>query len=740
MNQTSPELLNQQRFRVRGLFIVSILFRQQQPDNYSGSLIAAADQWLKTTFASSNFFSGIIHTTENWVIQTFEHHFRDFQVGAELDLANLYETLLGIETGEEQQKDKFTSVKHYRNKLGSYYTPKELAFQVTQNTIETYLKNNQPTKNKISKLVFADFSCGVGNFLIEIIRFFGTWANQHGYHADQKSALLKEIVKNIYAIDVDCIALEVAKINVLLESGQTNAYLDITHNYYHANFLLQSSWPVEEENKQNLFASGYIYHQGLALDKNKLRIYDIILGNPPWEKIRFEEKKFAANSLPIDFKSQLELAKKALKKDSFFDLSNSGELNTYALFTEAAARLKTTDGIAGLVLKSGLVTSQVNKKLFRKFVKEQQIIAIYDFINRQKIFDIDSRERFCFLLLGTSAEQTFKVAMNLTKPEEINTNCIMVELSAQDLERLNPLSGMLPNFSNAEEAAFLLRMAHSLPSFNKVHDVKFGRIVHLNTHASDITKVTYPDSLAIYEGKFFNQFNGKFAGFNGMSSQQKYGSKVAAVPLNGEMPESRFFINREKWLDLSKNHNQPFMLAWRSLTSATNTRTCIATILPFIPAIQSVQFLTTAAENLLYLCGLYNSVVFDYVLKKKLSGIDLTQSVINQMPVPSPNAFLMVKDTIDQLVYSLLCTDKRLDPLFEQLDIKKPVPGSRYELLKKLDLEFIQLYQLSAEEVKLVVREFPKQYGQADEAWFLENLSNNAISTTSTMSAAGPVN
>ncbi|MFD1257874.1 Eco57I restriction-modification methylase domain-containing protein [Mucilaginibacter terrae] len=738
-----PEVFNERRFNVRALFIAGIFFKQQLNEANQQTRFTSVSEWLKTTFAESNFFSTIIAATDYEIIQIFEDHFKDWNENIDIDISSLYETLLGIETGEEHQQNKFSAVKHYRNKLGSYYTPKALARIVTYRTITSYLNANNPSETQISQLKFADFSCGAGNFLIEIIRFFHFWGIENGLEIDQKSSLLQRIARNIYAIDVDCIALEVAKLNLLLETGQPKAYMDISDHFYHANFLLQSASPVVEKTKQELFARGHIYHQGLALDKSKLREYDIILGNPPWEKIRFEEKKFAVNSLPSNFKDQVEIAKKALKNDSFFSLSNGGELNTYALFTNAAVQLKKANGVVGLIIKSGLVTSQVNKKLFNYLVKNQHIIAVYDFINRRKIFNIDSRERFCFLLLGRPEKEYFQVAMNLSSPEDINAETQMIKLNYEDLKRLNPLSGMLPNFSNEKEADLLLRLANKFPAFNTVEYAKFGRIVHLNSHAKDIFKRPSDNSLPIYEGKFFYQFNGKFAGFNGMSENEMYGSKASARPLNNKIiPQSRFFIGRDKWKELSKNHHEPFMLAWRSLTSATNTRTCIATILPFIPAIQSVQFLTTNPENILYLCGLFNSIVFDYILKKKLSGIDLTQSVVNQMPVPHPEEVSKVKADINQIIYSLLYNDERLHPLFEQLNLTKPTKSERIDLLRSLDLRFMILYNLSKAEIKLIVNEFPKQYNEEDKIWFLtqyaERLSDQSVSSSVAMPTLCP--
>jgi hypothetical protein len=291
--------------------------------------------------------------------------------------------------------------------------------------------------------------------------------------------------------------------------------------------------------------------------------------------------------------------------------------------------------------------------------------------------------------------------------------------------------------------------------------VRFGRIVHFTSHAEFITKKKSEDNVPIYEGKFFNQFDGKFSGFNGVADELRYGNKSSSVNIDeakkeiaNYFPESRFFINAKKWIQLSKNHSEKFMLAWRSLTSATNTRTCITTVLPFIPASQSVQFLTTNQNDLLYLSGLFNSVVFDFILKKKLSGIDLTQSVINQMPVPNieqtkskinfNGGEATIKHHISLLVFSLLRNDVRLNSLFENLELSNEIRSeNKFETVRKIDLLFMALFKLTDSEVEMVLSEFSRQYSKSDLGWFKNELQillrNYSVSPAVPTAAFSPV-
>jgi hypothetical protein len=771
----NPVELNKERFKVKAVFTASIIYLKNNSKSKDCKIVSVANYWLKNSFADENLFSSIIDNANEELIKLVDDSICNLLGAESIDVPTLYETLLGIETGNEGNGTEISTSKNYRNKLGSYYTPANFAKSVTLKTIDTFFELNFGRLDKeflkeIASISFADFSCGGGNFIIAVIDYFENLFSKWSIEEDSQLELLKAIALNISAFDVDCLALEVAKLNLLLKIKQSSLYKSLNEKFIHANFLLQSDFAIDESKKVEVFSSGFIYHEQLSLSKDKLNNYDVVLGNPPWEKIRFEEKKFYAlysntvaenhfkssrtseitetelNNVKLaayskEVKLEIEKAKSDLKKNSFFALSNSGELNTYALFTDASIKLKTKRGVVGLVLKSAIVTSQINQNLFKYLTKGNFVVAIYDFINRKKIFNIDSRERFCFFLLGNSKSEKFHVSMNLSEVSEIGKVKSEIELSFESLKLLNPFTAMLPNFSNKREADFLLRVSYDFPFFKNVYDnVRFGRIVHLTSHAEFITKKKEEDNIPIYEGKFFNQFDGKFSGFNGLKDELRYGNKSSSVSIDEAkktiadyFPESRFFINVEKWQLLSKNHNEKFMLAWRSLTSATNTRTCIATVLPFIPASQSVQFLTTNQNDLLYLSGLFNSVVFDFILKKKLSGIDLTQSVINQMPVPNIELLTnkinfngseaAIKHHISLLVFSLLRNDVRLNSLFQSLDLQNEIRSeSKFETVKKIDLLFMALYKLTDSEVQLVLTEFSKQYSKEDLSWFKKEL------------------
>ena len=133
---------------------------------------------------------------------------------------------------------------------------------------------------------------------------------------------------------------------------------------------------------------------------------------------------------------------------------------------------------------------------------------------------------------------------------------------------------------------------------------------------------------------------------------------------------------------------------------------------------------------------LFNSLVFDFILKKKLSGIDLTQSVINQVPVPNIEQTTIkikfngyetsIKQHISLLVFSLLKNDGRLNSLFESLQLNSTSRKNeaRFEIIRKIDLFFMSLYKLSDSELELLLATFSKQYSKNDLDWFADNIKN----------------
>ena len=662
---------------------------------------------------------------------------------------SIHEGLLGRELNISKTDIWFSVDKFSRDTTGSYYTPPSLATAVICETIEKYLKINcvdsdLQASRILSNVTIADFSCGCGEFIKGVQNYL-----EEKYGIDSK-----QICKNFYGIDIDPIALQVTVCDLLKKTDKTQ-WREIISHFTLGNPLIDQINEKSFDIKTSLFATKRYYANDFGIDMRGLfqnACIDIIVGNPPWEKIRFEERKFFKTFYPsiseipqknirqsaienykelnsncyewyTQISNDYSMFRHSLLKHPYIRKSRSGELNTYALFTELSLNIMDECGVSGQIVKSAIVTSPANKTLFQHMVANKNIASICLYENALRIFNIDSRERFCVIILTKTQNKTIEIiagAREITDIHSLKRNL----LEKDDIKAINPYTLMLPNVSRNEDLEVLKKAHDRLPVFDTVYSkCRFGRLVHLTAHASHISTQSTDNNLPIYEGKFIERYDARFATFAGMPRTQKYAKKASAKrnPQMGEkkeLPESRYYICKAFWDKLRTNYPEPYMLCWRSLTSTTNARTTLAMLLPTMPTCQSIQFLQTNHEkDMFILLALLNSKPFDYFVRLKMPGIDLTQSVIKQIPVPPYESYQMhiqysgFHQSLEQHILNRVSTILAKEPMTESLKIGNKHPFDSMciiDLEKELDELYYLAYGFSDSEKKAIEMSFKK--------------------------------
>ncbi len=663
------------------------------------------------------------------------------------ELADCYENLLNIELALSKDSISLQIGKSSRDATGSYYTPKDLAYVTAKKALNSICNSTDYSDFRI-----ADLSCGCGEFFEACYTIL----------SEDKKLTPETIVTMFRGIDVDPIALQIC-ICRLIKKVQLSEWESIISNFRLGNPLIYTNNEIGFMERINLFALGRLYAPQMGIDiveDDAFRNIDLVIGNPPWEKIRFEERKFFAHICPeiaaITKKDSRQKAINDLEKtwtDLYYwsqdvqndyslmtaktyrhpliQLSACGELNTYALFTELANNLLSKKGISSLVLKSSIVTSPVNKPLFSFYLNNGQVKEISLFENKSKIFNIDSRERFCVLTTSKEENPRFSFSAGLTTVDEyLADDFITVE--PQDIKLINPSTGMIPNVNNTRHISFLIHAHRRLPVFDSVFpDCHFGRLIHLTAHAKYIDRTESSENLPVYEGKFLEQYNARFSTFEGMSEEKKYSAKASAIKNHASndcppFPQSRFFVHKSLWNKYLQQYPSKYSLCWRSLTSPTNYRTMIAMILNTQPTCQSVQMLQTRDyQELVLLLGLFNSKPFDYFVRLKMPGLDLTQSVIRQIPVPSQDDFdrvldyrgnhCAIKKHILSYVAYLLSKEPTLEDLIAEIKANVyPVPNniSFCAARQYIDELFLNAYGFSERESTYILNSFSSKNTQ----------------------------
>ncbi|MCA0425249.1 MAG: restriction endonuclease, partial [Proteobacteria bacterium] len=218
--------------------------------------------------------------------------------------------------------------------------------------------------------------------------------------------------------------------------------------------------------------------------------FDVVLGNPPWERIKLQEKEFfaardaaiatAANKAARDrliqalSKAEPGTSRRALFDDfeaekriseatsafvrvvgnegGRFPLTGTGDVNTYALFAELFSRLSNPKGRAGAIVPTGVATDATTAPFFAHLVKEQRLAKLVDFENRERIFSsVYFRVKFCLLTLG-SRETAAHFAFFLTQPTQLNEPERNFTLSPEQIAAINPNTLTAPVFRSRWDA------------------------------------------------------------------------------------------------------------------------------------------------------------------------------------------------------------------------------------------------------------------------------------------------
>lgn len=698
-------------------------------------------------------------------------------LGNEVDeVGVVYEHLVAADPVLQDGNIRLIAAHEGRNRQGAFFTPNDLAAECVQTAVTYFLSertvispsdigapddltgsSRQVIRKVLANAIVADYSCGVGRFLLAYLRMATKLSvDVKSSRQNPEGGFRTDLACKLVGVDVDYIAIEIAKLAIVLECRNFALYRKITPNFTFGNPLIHAPGRSPFSEARSAFQAGSFYAAPLGMNLySDVRTADIILGNPPWEKVRLEERSFfysldsgiascsnkhdrkklisrLSDDAPLLYscfcraQGDLEQAKALIGSHPYFANSAHGEINTYALFTELALNKVRPRGVIGLLVKTALVSTSANRRIFHKLARQQHLISIADFINTAKIFVIDSRERFCYILLGDNKRSSFYYGGPFVRARQITEMCNYWEFPFAAIDMLNPETGTLPTVWDSTELLFLLSLHERNPSFADVFpDAKFGRLVHFTNHAQHLRKSGGAEYIPVYEGKFIEQYDGRFATFDGVSAKDRHTAKARARTITDLekknrriVPEARYYFKKSQWRALSANYTEAYSLMWRSLTSATNRRTCIATILPHQPTSQSIQFLQLKGrDRLAILLAIFNSTTFDYMVRRKLMGIDLTQAVIRQTPVPHPSAFSKeiviggVAATVGEHILArvglLLSSDSRLAGFSEDIGSNLEIPPKSKRVLKsEIDYLIAASYQLKPDEYERVLAEF----------------------------------
>jgi hypothetical protein len=248
--------------------------------------------------------------------------------------------------------------------------------------------------------------------------------------------------------------------------------------------------------------------------------FDVVLGNPPWERIKLQEQEFFAARSPAIATAANKAARDRLIKalaeapegtpdralyDEFqqakrlaeassefmrvagedggrFPLTGRGDVNTYALFAELFSRLTGPKGRSGVIVPTGIATDATTAPFFADLVSKRRLAQLVDFENRAGLFPaVDSRMKFCLLTLGRN-EGTARFAFFLTDPGQLAEPERNFTLTPGAIARLNPNTRTAPVFRSRKDAELTERIYEAAPVLIEEAKAAVGNPWDMNFH------------------------------------------------------------------------------------------------------------------------------------------------------------------------------------------------------------------------------------------------------------------
>jgi hypothetical protein len=438
-----------------------------------------------------------------------------------------------------------------------------------------------------------------------------------------------------------------------------------------------------------------------------------------------------------------------------FRYQGSADINTYKMFLEIAHGICRSQGRFGLIVPSGIYTDEGTTSLRELFLSSCFWEWLFGFENRKKIFDIDTRLKFCSIILmkGDNTSVILASFMHQNLSEWEKPHQFVLPYSNKQIHKFCPKSQAILEVRNLHELNILEKIFNKSTLFGDLRSLRekldFAREFDMTNNSNlfpnrswweergytnddygrGVTKEQpKPElfyrgahigqsgelALPLFEGKMIWQFDYRFSGY--VKGTNQYSEWI-----NLEEPHKRVesqYLIAKSIVAQNKPLSTNYRFGFRAIQNATNQRTLIVTLLPFFPTGHSL--FTINSKNLLksmHLLAIFNSFPIDRILRLKMSQNNVSLFYIDELPLPKADE--SIETVLKKFVLQLSANGIHFAPIWIVESLNRAenwncrhwkslwaiTPYERLRLRSNIDAIVAELYGLTYDDFAWILRD-----------------------------------
>jgi type I restriction-modification system DNA methylase subunit len=469
--------------------------------------------------------------------------------------------------------------------------------------------------------------------------------------------------------------------------------------------------------------------------------FDVVLGNPPWDKLSPDHKEFFSIYDPNvrhlspsdqklvferllqdpivagrwdDYCRDLYVAVHFMKTSGRYRLFASGNLgkgdfNAYRMFVETALAATKPGRVAAQLVPEGLYNGANATALREELLQNFSLELIAGFENTNKVWfpSIDTRMKFCLYVARKEGSTTsFRASFRIN-----STNVLANFLAGHSLQipkdilvQFSPDAKTLMEFVAQEDINVCSKMYDAYPTLGQRvvghYHRDYMREIDMTNNQEWFTEEE--GDVPLFEGRMIDLYDYRAKRYvSGRGRSAVWEDSPFDDPQKAISPQ--WHIKREAVIGARRQRMEAFRIAYGWVASPTNQRSFITAIVPTgvicgnsVPTI----FLEGGSDSdMLLFVGCANSLCMDFIVRKRVS-LNLAHSIVDTLPFPRDFKNTPAAQDIANRVFSLCAVGDEMTKYRQRLKDNSVVP-----IGTSITVDPLRRAEIAAEIDVLVARE-----------------------------------